>query len=367
MGGGQIRASQGSARAARRRQTVLLLVGLLLVLASACRPAQRPSGLKPSTTPTPAATPQPLELLCGDGSGRSCQLSLFATEPDDGVGPLISRLNQASKTIDFAPFLLDEPAIVRALAAAQRRGVQVRMLSEPQHGRDNAKALKALDAAGVQIHDTNPAFGMTHAKFVVIDGSRALQLTFNSDAKELTSRRDFALEDDDPADVQFYSDLFEADWTRSQLKAIPSGFAVSPDNADDRLTALVRSAHDSIDLYAEKLDPSPLLTAIMDAARRGVTVRILADSADRRGKLPGPLHDLVKRQQLQIRVPRDLGIHAKVMLVDGATVYFGSQNVENATAERRRELGLIFADDSIAGRLREAFERDWALPTGPLE
>jgi phosphatidylserine/phosphatidylglycerophosphate/cardiolipin synthase-like enzyme len=128
----------------------------------------------------------------------------------------------------------------------------------------------------------------------------------------------------------------------------------------------VRSAHESVDLYAEKLEPSPLLTAILDAARSGVTVRILADTPERLGKVPGPLLDLIRRGQVQLRVPRDLGVHAKVLLVDGTTVYFGSQNVENVTAEHRRELGLIFEDGSIAGHLREVFERDWARSADPV-
>jgi phosphatidylserine/phosphatidylglycerophosphate/cardiolipin synthase-like enzyme len=338
-----------------------------MLLATACRPSQRPASPKAPTPQVQTVPAPPPELLCGDGSGRSCQLSLIATEPDDGVAPLVSRLNQANRTIDYSPFLLDEPAIVQALVNAQRRGVQVRLLSEPDHAHDNARALKALGAAGVQIRDANPAFGMTHAKYVVIDGSRALQLTFNSDTKELATRRDFALEDDDPNDARFIEAVFEADWSRGPVGAIPPGFALSPDNADERLTALVRSAHDSIDLYAEKLEPSPLLSALIDAARNGVTVRILADTAERRGKVPGPLMDLVRRHLIQVRVPRDLGIHAKVMLIDGATAYLGSQNVENATADRRRELGLIFADETIAGRLREAFEHDWALPVGSLD
>jgi cardiolipin synthase len=367
MGGGRARQRRGRGVGSGRLRGVVLLACLLLLIAAACRPAQRPASPKQPATPTQTVPGQPPELLCGDGSGRSCQLSLFATEPDDGVSPLVSRLNQATRTIDYSPFLLDEPGIVQALVSAQRRGVQVRLLSEPDHARDNAKALKALGAAGVQIRDANPAFALTHAKYVVIDGSRALQLTFNSDAKELATRRDFALEDDDPDDVRFFQRLFDADWTRGQLAEIPPGFALSPDNTDDRLPALLRSAHESIDLYAERLEPSPTLAAILDAAKNGVAVRILADSADRRGKIPGPFMDLVKRQQIQVRVPRDLGIHAKVMIVDGTTVYLGSQNVESSAAEHRRELGLIFADGTVTGRLREAFERDWALPTGPLD
>lgn len=365
MGGGR-RSVRGGHAGRLRWWRILLLVSCVGMVTVGCGPSERPSPSKRSTGPTLSVPAERPELLCGGGSGRACQLSLFATEPDDGVAALIARLDQATRSIDYVPFLLDEPEIIRALISAERRGVRVRLLSEPEHAKENAKALKALSAAGVQIHDASSAFGLTHAKYVLIDDSRLLQLTFNSDAKELQSRRDFALQDDDPDDVRFVASLFEADWTHAPLGAIPAGFVVSPDNADDRLPALVRTAHETIDLYAEKLEPSPLLTALMDAAQSGVTVRILADAPERRGRVPGPLMDLIRRQQIQVRVPRDLGIHAKVLLIDGTTVYFGSQNVENATAERRRELGLIFDDGSIAGRLREVFEQDWSRPADPV-
>jgi phosphatidylserine/phosphatidylglycerophosphate/cardiolipin synthase-like enzyme len=345
----------------RSGRLLALIMGVLIVLAG-CRPAQR-------TTPTPTGPPvtapaQLPALLCGGDSGRACYLSLFATEPDDGVAPLTARLVQATTSIDFVPFLLDEPGIVKALVDARRRGVRVRLLTEPEHEKENAKALKTLGAAGVETREASPAFSMTHAKYVILDQRRALTLTFNSTAKELPTRRDFALEDDDPNDVGFVQALFDADWERQPLGAIPPGFALSPDNADETLPTFVRSAHQSVDLYAEKLEPSPLLDAILEAARRGVEVRILA--APLSGKVPGPLQSLVKKGQVQVRVPRDLGVHAKVMLVDGRTVYLGSENVEDAVGDHRREFGLIFEDGAIAGRLREAFEWDWASPTDPL-
>ena len=352
--------------------TVLVVLCVATLLATACSAGQRSASTTPSQSAGKPAKPisgpiQPPDLLCGGASGRACQLSLFATEPDDGVGALTARLDQATTSIDYAPFVLDEPSIEQALVNARHRGVQVRLLTEPSHDRDNAHALKVLGAAGVQIKPASPAFALSHAKYILVDGSRALLPTFNSTVKELPNHRDFALEDDDPDDVRFVQSVFNADWDRSKVGPIPPGFVLSPDNADETLPPLMRSAQQSIDLYAEKLDSSPLLDAILDAARRGVTVRIIAEAPDRRGKVPGPLVDAVRRHLVQIRVPHDLGIHAKVIVVDGQTVYFGSENVENAVRDSRRELGVIFQDDAIVGRLRATFESDWARPADALE
>jgi phosphatidylserine/phosphatidylglycerophosphate/cardiolipin synthase-like enzyme len=328
--------------------------------------ATGPASTAPAKPGAVATAPsQPPALVCGGSSGRSCQLSLVATEPDDGIGALTERLGQAKASIDYAPFLLDEPTIVKALIDARRRGVAVRVLTEPSHDKDNAKAIKALSAAGVELREANPAFSLTHSKYIVLDGTRLLELTFNSTAKELPTNRDFALQDDDPNDVSFVQGLFNADWNRQKLGAIPPGFAVSPDNADETLPVLIRSARQSVDIYAEKLESSPLMDAIVDAARRGVDVRILAD-APNHGKVPGQLQSLIRKGQVQVKIPRDLGVHAKVMVVDGTTVYLGSENVENAVGDQRRELGLIFDDPAISAHLHEVFERDWASPSDSL-
>src|SRR3954451_2598008 len=102
----------GGRRLVRAWQVMAVLVCAVLALAGCSGPTARPKPAAPTVGPTATAnTPaQPPELLCGGPSGRACQLSLFATEPDDGVAPLTSRFAQATRSIDFVPFLLDEPA-----------------------------------------------------------------------------------------------------------------------------------------------------------------------------------------------------------------------------------------------------------------
>ena len=230
---------------------------------------------------------------------------------------------------------------------------------------DDGDVVVALTEAGVEVHDADPSFSLTHSKYVVIDGAKALLLTYNSTNKELPTHRDFAMEDDDPEDVQFIQRLFDADWTRTPVGQIPPGFVLSPDNADETLPALVRSAQTSVDVYAEKLQSGPLLAAIEDTAKRGVAVRILAAPDNK--SVPKPLLTLIRTGQLEILVPTAFTVHAKVLVVDGSTAYFGSENIEDAAGDRRRELGLMFADPTIVGHLNDVFAHDWAGPTTSFE
>jgi cardiolipin synthase A/B len=304
----------------------------------------------------PGAQPS---LLCGGSSGRACQLSLFAIEPNDGPGPLTTRFAQATTSIDYVPFGLDDPSILQSLVDARGRGVQVRVMLEPSRAKAGDPWIKKLQDAGVETRSTNPAFALTHTKYAVVDGNRGLVLTFNSAAADLSSRRDFAAEDDDSQDAAFLEHLFEADWDRVATGPIPAGFAVSPDNSDEVLATLLGTAQRTLDVYAQKLLPSAQLDAVREAAARGVTVRILRAP-------PGPFDPVLEFLQgslrgvpLQIQVSRGPRVHAKVMVVDGSTVFMGSENIEDNRGEQRREIGIIFDDAMIAGQVMQIFEQDW--------
>jgi phosphatidylserine/phosphatidylglycerophosphate/cardiolipin synthase-like enzyme len=345
----------------RRRPVAILLLTLAIVVA--CQPTRGPAGPKPI-----GPRPDP-PLLCGGTTTRDCHLSLLGVEPDDGVGPLVRQFASARTSIEYVPFTLDHPAILGALSDARARGVQVRVLLEPAPDEDGvvgSRELEVLRGLGIDAREANPAFPLNHAKYAVIDDSRALILTFNSTAQQLSTRRDFGLVDEDPANVEFVRGLFDADWERRSLGTIPPGFAVSPDNANEVLLDLVASAKQRLDVYAEKLLPSPLLDAILDAARRNVRVRILAAPLDTSERVADALRQAAAGGQLELRVPRRPRIHAKVLLVDGATVFLGSENIQDAPKASRRELGIIFGSPEIAGQIGAVFEKDWAAPADQL-
>jgi cardiolipin synthase len=304
----------------------------------------------------PGGTPS---LLCGGVSGRACQLSLFAVEPNDGPAALTDRFAQARSSIDYVPFTLDDPSIIQSLIDAEARGVQVRVMLEPSRATAKDPGIKRLTDAGIETRATNPAFALTHTKYAVVDGTRGLVLTFNSAASDLKSRRDFAAEDDNPQDAAFLEQLFTADWDRTATGPIPAGFALSPDNSDEALATLIGSAHQSLDIYAQKLLPSAQLDAVRAAAARGVTVRILRAP-------PGPadvalefLQGSLRGVPMQVRVSNGPRVHAKVMVIDGSKVFLGSENIEDNTGEQRREIGIIFDDPGIAGQIMQVFNQDW--------
>ena len=51
--------------------------------------------------------------------------------PDDGMTPLLEAIRGAKESILVKMFLFTEPRLIRALAAARRRGVRVRVMLNP--------------------------------------------------------------------------------------------------------------------------------------------------------------------------------------------------------------------------------------------
>lgn len=114
----------------------------------------------------------------------------------------------------------------------------------------------------------------------------------------------------------------------------------------------------------------PIVDAIAAAGRRGVKVRIIADSKFYK-IYPKTLDRLAKGRNVSLRII-DVGrftggiMHAKYFIVDGKTVFMGSQNFDWRALKHIRELGVRVEDKGFARIVLDLFELDWKL-CGPEE
>ena len=58
-------------------------------------------------------------------------------------------------------------------------------------------------------------------------------------------------------------------------------------------------------------------------------------------------------------------MHSKMILVDGKLAYVGSVNFSVNSTTKARELGIIFANDAVAGQIHTVFDADWAHAIAP--
>ena len=87
--------------------------------------------------------------------------------PDNTAKPILDALNAARKSLRVKMFLFSDPALLQAVISAKQRGVDVRVMLNParRSGKsENTVTRKHLQAAGIDVIDSNPVFDVTHEK-----------------------------------------------------------------------------------------------------------------------------------------------------------------------------------------------------------
>jgi phosphatidylserine/phosphatidylglycerophosphate/cardiolipin synthase-like enzyme len=280
--------------------------------------------------------------------------------PEDGPDAILDEINQANTSIDLYVYLLPSEQALTALSGAHERGVTVRVILERDPfggGGSNQDAYDRLTAAGIDVHWSSDHFAFSHIKTFVVDQQVAVIMTLNLSWSALTRNREFAVVTTVPADVAEVARLFEADWSGSHYQ--PQGDLVtSADNSRLVLGDLIDSAQVTIEVYAEVIRDGDMRELLIEAARRGIRVRILVPSNPTDDALS--IYRELEQSGVEVRLLADAYSHAKAIVVDGARAFVGSQNLTQGSLDRNRELGIILTDRPNLDRLHGVFESDWA-------
>jgi len=167
------------------------------------------------------------------------------------------------------------------------------------------------------------------------------------------------------------------------LQAQPQG------NSRQRQLDLIASAKKSLVVYNEEMDDPDIVNALVAAAGRGVSVRVVMASGFTNGK-PTPKSESGKGASYYFSFLVSNGvkvnfldsggalyIHAKAIVADGVNGFIGSENFGYSSMNYNRELGLMLTNstdpdvkptapsllsvDGIAS-IMTAFEKDWGSP-----
>lgn len=302
----------------------------------------------PATIPAPAAT---------DAPATSGVLGLFVM-PEDGRGPLIEEIQAAQESITLEVYLLSDFDTIESLAAAQRRGVQVRVMLEEHPyggGEDPKDSFQRLQNAGIDVRWSNPVFRFSHIKAMTVDERVAIIMNMNLTRAAFTRNREFNMISTRPEDVHETLAIFNADWVQTDI-ADPGSLVVSPLNSRAELLALITSAQSTLDIYAEAISDREFIDAITLTAERGVRVRLIMSPADARTTA---VQQALAEAGVEVRLLGTPYIHAKMFLVDGKQAFVGSENMTATSLDLNRELGLIFDDRGSIERIRRTFEADF--------
>jgi phosphatidylserine/phosphatidylglycerophosphate/cardiolipin synthase-like enzyme len=162
-------------------------------------------------------------------------------ETDKSVTPLYALINGAQKSVDITMYALEDTTFLSDLLAACKRGVSVRVILDQNNEKSgNTSAFTQLNSQpNAQSHCSavwaNKAFEATHEKSFVIDGTQAAIMSLNLESRDYSTTRDFAIIENDPADVAAIEATFNADFAAGTTASGASGssdFSYAPNPGD---------------------------------------------------------------------------------------------------------------------------------------
>jgi len=133
----------------------------------------------------------------------------------------------------------------------------------------------------------------------------------------------------------------------------------SPDEpCDVKLAKFVMSAEKTLDIAIYDLNLAPLAGHFLDAAKKGLKVRILVDR--KQAATEKSLVPKLVESGADVRLGKQRGImHNKFVIVDGRMIETGSFNYTNGAAFANNENQIYLADPAIVKRYRDRFEELW--------
>ena len=358
--------------------------------------------------------------------------------PDTSYSALTGLIDGARTSLEVNLYTFDSPWLALRLANASARGVTVRLLLEgsPVGGLTNESLWVANTVAQgggeVRLLTSDAANGTVqrylndHAKYLIADGRRVAVMSENWNRRGIPpepghGNRGWGVILESPELAGTLGSVFDGDfdpqrsdskpwgwggfvmpegakpnWTLERPTYIPRFQAVplaggnatlllSPDNlmAPGGLPGLLAGAAASIWVQQASLPifwegrPNPHLEAVVEAARRGVEVRLILDGGlvyniEDNSMTIDYLNGLAGREGLDLEARLFPGhplvkVHNKGVIVDDRFVLVGSTNWVRAAAMDNREVSLWLDCPEAAAYYGEVFQYDWELSAGGRE
>lgn len=287
--------------------------------------------------------------------------------PDDTAQIIVEAIEQATKSIKIKMFLFSDPVLIKAVIDAHKRGLKVQVMLNParRNGeQQNEDTRKILVEMGVEVKDSNPFFGLTHEKSMVIDDRLAFIKSLNWETKNMTETRDYAIITSHPQEVKEVMLCFELDWDRKDFDPGEDAKLIwCSSNGRKRIAKFIDEAKHTLFIQNERFQDMVIIERLIRAAARGVKLHVMVR----------PPHTLKKEKLIEgvggLRIMDDVGIkihklkhlklHGKMLLADGCRAIIGSINLTPGSFDDRRELAIEVHDNEIVERLKKIAHLDW--------
>lgn len=287
--------------------------------------------------------------------------------PDDTVKSIVDAINGAYKSILIKMFLFSDPELLNAVILAKQRGVKVKVMLNPSRRNgeeENEGTRDKLEAAGIEVRDTNPSFVITHEKSMVVDGKLAFVKSLNWETKNLTETRDYAIVTSYPREVKEIMLCFEADWQRENFDPAEGASLIWCSlNGRERIAKFIDQAKHTLFIQNERYQDLVIIERLVRAASRGVKIHIMVPpphtlKIEKIAEAVGGLR-IMDDVGIKIHKLKHLKLHGKMMLADGLRSIVGSINLAPGSFDHRRELAIEVHDEDVVERLHKIAHHDW--------
>src|SRR5687767_2312734 len=273
-------------------------------------------------------------------------------QPEDGLAPILKAVEQAKTRIDLVIFRFDVSELEEALAAAVKRGVEVRALVAHTNTKGEKK-LRALEhrllGHGVTVDRTDDELVRYHGKLLVIDNRRAFILGFNYTKVDIRKSRSFGVMVTTKRVVQQIQQLIAADSARQNFEGALPNLVISPENSRARLSEFIKKARRELLIYDPHISDDAIIRLLKARVAAGVTVRIL-----------GKLEKKWRGDDFLVETP-SRRLHVRAIVRDREQAFVGSQSLRKLELDGRREVGIIVRESKVVKRIVATFEADWKL------
>jgi cardiolipin synthase A/B len=319
----------------------------------------------------------------------------------------LDTIDRARRSINLLTFVYWRGDIAHQVAERlirrARDGVAVNVLLDAfGTAKMDSRLVREMSAAGVAVARFRPlkpyavarVNNRTHRKILVADGEVGMiggvgiAEEWTGDAQDPDHWRDTHLRVRGPI-VRGLQGAFAENWLEATgdvlvgdeylpaldradgagpMQLVRSAAGVGDTNAEALFFLAIASARRSIELTTAYFAPRPaFVDALVEAARRGVAVRVLVPGRHIDKAVVRVAGRAVYRTLLEAGVRIwEYGptmLHAKTMVVDGAWSTVGSVNFDNRSFQLNDEATLCVQSEGFAARLVEQFDADLAVST----
>ena len=331
-------------------------------------------------------------------------------------------IDQARRTLDVNEFYVTpstgEPleATLTAMDRAAGRGVKIRVILEKvfeKNSVDGIARLRKMPGLELKVADWRglTGAGIIHAKYFVVDSTRAYVGSQNFDWRSMKHIHEMGLAVDDGPVVKQIRSVFDHDWAIADSTAAAAADNLARPAADDspraylvaspwpynpagvgdsesELGRLIGSAKNEILIqnleyfptsYDKRRYYGAIDGALRDASARGVKIKILVSHWGTEEPLVAGLKSLALMPGVEARVitipeakqgsiPFARVAHSKYAVFDGRTLWLGTSNWAGGYLDQDRNLELVVKDETLAARAAAVQKHLWdSAYTAPLE